>query len=270
MLACIFLQVIRAANMEHLVNKSLPGIDPSWMKSNWYSGSYKVARNRGLHYLFIESERDKTTDPVILYMNGGPGGSSIILTFQGLGPVIIEKEGFTRNNKSWCRNSSVLLIDNPAGVGFSYAKRENDKSANDHSNAKDMLNFMIQFYSDFPEYKMNPLYLSGVSYGGIYAPLLAWHMHTYNLEKNLTGETTMVIPLKGFIVANAVTDYRSDPNIYSIEMLNAFNLIPQRLYEDYRKKKCKIPWTLLWVDLKLIPEPDEECSNLFIEGLLYI
>ncbi len=57
--------------------------------------------------------------------------------------MIIEKQGFARNNKSWCRNSSVLLIDNPAGVGFSYAKRENDKSANDHSNAKDMLNFMI-------------------------------------------------------------------------------------------------------------------------------
>ena len=81
LLACILQHVVKAANMEHLVNKSLPGIDPIWMNSNWYSGSYKVARNRGLHYLFIESEKDKTTDPVILYMNGGPGGSSIILTF---------------------------------------------------------------------------------------------------------------------------------------------------------------------------------------------
>ena len=117
---------------------------------------------------------------------------------------------------------------------------------------------------------MNPLYLSGVSYGGVYAPLLAWKMHIYNNEKNLTGETSLIIPLKGFIVANAVTDYKSDPNIYSDEMLNAFNLIPLRLYEAYKQKECKIPWTLLWIDLKLIPEPDEECANLFIEGLLYI
>lgn len=81
---------------------------------------------------------------------------------------------------------------------------------------------------------MNPLYLSGVSYGGVYAPLLAWKMHIYNNEKNLTGETSLIIPLKGLIVANAVTDYKIDPNIYSVEMLNAFNLIPLRLYEAYK------------------------------------
>jgi len=59
------------------------------------------------------------------------------------------------------------------------------------------------------------------------------YAYIYNLEKNLTGEGSMIIPLKGFIVANAVTNYRSDPNIYSIDMLNAFNLIPQRLFEAY-------------------------------------
>ena len=64
--ACILQQIVQGANMAHLVNKSLPGIDPSLMRTNWYSGSYKVARNRGLHYLFIESERDKTNDPIII------------------------------------------------------------------------------------------------------------------------------------------------------------------------------------------------------------
>jgi carboxypeptidase C (cathepsin A) len=129
-------------------------------------------------------------------------------------------------------------------------------SANDHSNAMDMLKLMIQFYSDFPEYKMNPLYLSGVSYGGIYTPLLAWHMHSYNLEKNLTGDTSLIFPLKGFIVANAVIDYRIDPNIYSFEMLYAYNIIPQSLYDEYKEKECKVQWTLLWKDLNLIPRPN--------------
>ncbi len=64
--ACILHHMAQAANMEHLVNKSLPGIDPSLMRTNWYSGFYKVARNRGLHYIFIESERDKTTDPIFI------------------------------------------------------------------------------------------------------------------------------------------------------------------------------------------------------------
>jgi hypothetical protein len=51
-------------------------------------------------------------------------------------------------------------------------------------------------------------------------------MHSFNLEKNLTGDTSMIFALKGFIVENAVTDYRSDPNIYTMEMLYTFNLIP--------------------------------------------
>jgi carboxypeptidase C (cathepsin A) len=186
-------------------------------------------------------------------MNGGPGAVSIFLALQSLGPVIFEGNDFIRNEKSWCRNSSLLLIDNPAGVGFSYGKRQQDISANDLSNSMDMLKLMIQFYNDFPEYKNNPLYISGISYGGIYSPMLAWQMHSYNLEKNLTGDTSLIFPLKGFIVENAVTDYRSDPNIYTMEMLYAFNLIPQSLYDEYKKNECTIPWTLLWYDLKLIP-----------------
>jgi cathepsin A (carboxypeptidase C) len=76
-------------------------------------------------------------------MNGGPGGASTIFSLQFLGPVGFDGKGFVRNDKSWCRNSSLLLIDNPAGVGFSFAKRYQDMSANDHSNAMDMLKLMI-------------------------------------------------------------------------------------------------------------------------------
>ena len=136
--------------MAYLVNKSLQGIDPSLIRTKEYSESYKIARNKGLHYLFIESESDKTSDPIIIYMNGGPGSSSIYLSLGALGPVTVLDSGFTLKEQSWCRNSSLLLIDNPAGVGFSYAKRKNDMSANDHSNTIDMLKLMIQFYSDFP------------------------------------------------------------------------------------------------------------------------
>ncbi len=161
--ACILQQIVQGANMAHLVNKSLPGIDPSLMRTNWYSGSCKVARNRGLNYLFIESERDKTKDPIIIQMNGSPGWASILLALQALGPVVTDGKDFFRNEKSWCRNSSLLLIDSPAGVGFSYGKRDQDMTANDLSNSIDMPKLMLQFYSDFPEYKTKPLYISGIS-----------------------------------------------------------------------------------------------------------
>jgi hypothetical protein len=97
--------------------------------------------------------------------------------------------------------------------------------------------------------------------------MLAWQIHSYNLEKNLTGDSSLIIPFKGLIVANAVTDYRSDPHIHSMETLSAFNLIPPSLYEAYEEKECKVPWTTLWNDLKIIPLPELECLKLFGQGL---
>ena len=74
----------------------------------------------------------------------------------------------------------MLFIDNPAGVGYSYAPWEIDNFHNDYSFSRDALSFMKQFYKDFSEFLNNPLYIAGSSYGGIYAPTLAWTIHSYN------------------------------------------------------------------------------------------
>ena len=58
-----------------------------------------------------------------------------------------------------------------------------------------------------------------------------------------------MLPLNGLIVANGVIDYRSDPNIYTMDVLNEFNVIPRSLYDEYKNANCIIPWTLLWIDL---------------------
>ncbi len=97
---------------------------------------------------------------------------------------------------------------------------------------------------------------------------MAWYIHNYNLERNITGGTQ--IPLKGLIVANAAIEYRSDPQVFSIEMLNAFNLMRFSVYESYKANNCFVPWTLLWYFNKLLPQPTDECIDLFKKGLLNI
>lgn len=71
----------------------------------------------------------------------------------------------------------MIYVDNPSGVGYSYAERDIDIITNDDQFAQDALSFATQFFSDWPEYRLNPVFISGHSYGGIYAPYLTWKMH---------------------------------------------------------------------------------------------
>ena len=124
------------ANLEHFVEQ-LPDYPKEIMKSKWYSGHYNVSLTKHLHYLFIESMNEPKTDPIMVFFEGGPGGASLTIAFLGGGPLKADaEEGFLTFIDmpiSYCSNASVLFLDNPAGIGFSYAKRKIDDSHNDFS-----------------------------------------------------------------------------------------------------------------------------------------
>ena len=43
----------------------------------WYSGYLNFSKS-SYHYVFFDSQRDPDNDPVVLWLNGGPGCSSLI------------------------------------------------------------------------------------------------------------------------------------------------------------------------------------------------
>lgn len=43
-----------------------------------YSGYLEVNSAKALHYMFIESQNAPSTDPVVIWFNGGPGCSSML------------------------------------------------------------------------------------------------------------------------------------------------------------------------------------------------
>ena len=98
------------------------------MPTNSYSGYLKIDEEKQLHYVFIESESQPTTDPILVWFNGGPGCSSLLAFMQEHGPWVIEDEAtvVTRNPNPWNANASVIYLESPAGVGFSPWNLSND------------------------------------------------------------------------------------------------------------------------------------------------
>lgn len=134
------------------------------------------------HYLFVESLHKPETDPVLVFFNGGPGAASIMVALAYNSPIIVKNKvtfeaDFQENPHTWCNNASVLFIDNPADVGYSYAERSKDAHTSDMSFARDILTFMLAFYGDWPSLYDKPLYIVGISYGGNYAPYTTWALH---------------------------------------------------------------------------------------------
>lgn len=94
-----------------------------------YSGYLNAAKpGRQIHYMFVQANvSDPSTAPLTLWLNGGPGCSSLIGMLQEIGPYIVGnsyKQGdlLTKNEYGWHKVSNLLFLESPATVGFSSDK----------------------------------------------------------------------------------------------------------------------------------------------------
>lgn len=74
---------------------------------------------------FVEARQVPEDAPLTIFINGGPGSSSMVGLFQELGPcqvVEIDQDtlGTMAREWGWDRSSNMLFIDQPTQVGFSY------------------------------------------------------------------------------------------------------------------------------------------------------
>lgn len=78
--------------------------------------------------------------------------------------------------------ANVLYLESPGGVGFSINTTMQDIRYTDHSQSVDTFAALRDWYEGWPELIKNPLWITGESYAGIYAPFLAEQIHEWNQE----------------------------------------------------------------------------------------
>lgn len=79
------------------------------------------------------------------------------------GPFRVDPGGQTLSvfEWSWNRIASVLYLESPAGVGFSYASNSTGTTTDDSTTAADTYTFLKKWFDLYPEYKKNDLYVAG-------------------------------------------------------------------------------------------------------------
>lgn len=156
-----------------------------------YSGYIDVEdEDKHFFYWFFESRNDPKNDPVVLWLNGGPGCSSLTGLFFELGPSSIGEDiKPIYNPYSWNSNASVIFLDQPVNVGYSYSS---SSVSNTVAAGKDVYAFLQLFFQQFPEYSQLPFHISGESYAGHYIPQFASEIlehpeRNFNLSSVLIG-----------------------------------------------------------------------------------
>lgn len=155
-----------------------------------YSGYLNGTGDRKLHYWFVESERSPSEDPLVLWMNGGPGCSSLLGFLTEQGPFLLNKSdpfNLHLNQFRWNQVANVLFLEAPAGVGFSYRENSQDYATDDDQVASDNHEAIKHFFLKFPQFKANPFFVTGESYAGIYVPTLSVQILRNSPDINLQG-----------------------------------------------------------------------------------
>ncbi|KAJ1405235.1 Serine carboxypeptidase, serine active site [Sesbania bispinosa] len=201
------------------------------VKFQQYSGYIMVDDNqqRALFYYFVEAEHDPASKPLVLWLNGGPGCSSVgVGAFAEHGPFIPgDNNVLLKNDYSWNKAANMLYLESPAGVGFSYSRNKSFYAlVTDEITARDNLVFLQRWFTKFPEYSNNDFFITGESYAGHYVPQLA--------QLIVETKTKFNFNLKGIAIGNPLLDINTDFNSRA-EFLWSHGLISDPVYNILTK-----------------------------------
>lgn len=186
-----------------------------------YSGYIDVlSEDKHFFFWLYESRGNPKKDPVVLWINGGPGCSSSTGEFFELGPSMITKNlTMERNPYSWNEAATVIFLDQPVNVGYSYSSQRVGEST---VAGEDVYSFLEILFDALPQYAGLPFHISGESYAGKYLPAIGGAIlnhpeRTFNLSSALIGNPITDPAIQAFSSVAMACGDGGYPSIYSDE-----------------------------------------------------
>ncbi|XP_051130058.1 serine carboxypeptidase-like 50 [Andrographis paniculata] len=176
-----------------------------------------------IFYTFYEAQNPTSPSslpqtPILIWLQGGPGCSSMLANFFELGPWLLNQDAVLHPNPaSWNKMFGLLFLDNPIGTGFSIAASPQEIPRNQFDVARHLFTALREFVALDSSFRTRPIYITGESYAGKYLPALGY----YILKQNPLLPRASRINLAGVAIGNGLTD----PEIQvATHAVNCYNL----------------------------------------------
>ena len=191
------------------------------------------------YFWYLPALNGDVNAPLLIWLQGGPGGSSLYGMFEEIGPMGIDANMtiYPRDPKyNWNQKYSLLFLDNPCGVGFSWSDSESCFVQDEPTVGSDLRNAMLQFYRLFPDLKPNDLYITGESYAGKYVPAFSYTI--FEANQNLQPTDDEFINLKGLSVGDGAMSpehqfFGFGGLLFDVAMINGRE---RKVFDDYEAK----------------------------------
>ena len=237
-------RVLATADTHRVEN--LPGLSGAAKDICQYAGhlNLKDPRAGALFYWLFEAPGELArTAPLLIWLNGGPGCSSMDGLFLELGPFKIHDGQIELNKFSWHNRANLLIIDQPVGTGLSFSKGK--YASNDRDVNMMFYEAMVEFFRIHPSFVhpsedgsgpgiTRPIFISGESHAGHYIPSMVSFVSSQKSSNNFVK-----MDIRGIAIGNGWIDPYNQYDVSEFAHAHGFITKDQKNELKVRERQCQ-------------------------------
>lgn len=178
---------------EYLVGSNIPKLPfktkPSWAGNIAFPDT-ATTKNASLFFWLWGKDTIDPGKDLIIWMNGGPGCSSLLALSSENGPFTFFGSEPKPNPYSWTNAANILFISQPVGVSFTTGTANN---SNEEQISEQLTLWLVEFFKIFPELQHFNIFITGESYMGQFLPYQIQALRKNPITKNLSIKGGMLI-----------------------------------------------------------------------------